>query len=130
MSGIINFLRNLIYKRKGGTPSDEQPPSPEVRSQTMEPQRSKIAGEAVFGLKDGYLVVSVDHSFADIPNWVEWDAERKVVNITQVGGDMDEVYADIKDEYVDALVDMKKVLLVSNDNAKKIVHFVPFLARK
>lgn len=105
-------------------------PSPEVRPLTREPQLERIEQEAVFGMRDGYLVISLEHHFTDIPNWVEWDAGRKMVSIAQAGGDMAEVYADIKDEYVDALMDMGRVLLVSNDNDKRIVHFVPFLARK
>lgn len=131
MQSIIKLLRNLIYKYFGGSAPKEQAVSaPEVREQTKAPQINKIETEAVFGMKDDYLVVMIDHEFQDIPNWVEWDAVRKMVNITHQGGDMDEVFADIKEEHIDALVDAKRILLVSNDNTKKRVHFLPFLARK
>ena len=76
------------------------------------------------------MVLMVDHQFDGVPSWIEWDNDRKTVSFTQMGGDMDEMNADIKVEYIDALMDAKKVLLVSNDNEKKIVHFVPFIARK
>lgn len=130
MLGLIEFLRNLLYKFIGKPASVVEVPPEEVRYHTQEPQTTKIDGEAVFGIKDGHLVVIVDHQFSDMPSWVEWDAGRKMVNITQISGDMGEVPADIKDVHFEALMDMKKVLLVSNDNAQKIVHFVPFLARK
>lgn len=131
MRSIINFLRNLFYKSEGEAFFEEQVANPEtVRQQTKEPQHTRIESEAVFGMKDGYLVVMIDHKFQDIPSWVEWDASTKMVNIAHQSGDTDEVHADIKPEHIDALVDMKKVLLVSNDNDKKIVHYLPFLARR
>lgn len=98
-------------------------PEPEARVQ-------KVDAEAIFAIKDGYLVVILDHQFNDVPSWMEWDAERKIASITHLGGNTDEVEADIKDEHVYALIDAKRVLLASNSNDKKIVHFVPFIARK
>lgn len=130
MTGIMNFLRNLLYKF--GIGSHDQEPQAEVvvRESGPETRIGKIDTEAVFAIKDGYLVVILDHHFGDVPSWMEWDAERKIASITQLGGDMDEVSADIKDEYVYALIDAKRVLLASNSNDKKVVHFIPFIARK
>lgn len=104
----------------------------ESQGNRSEPENriGKIDTEAIFAIKDGYLVVILDHRFDDVPSWMEWDAERKVVSITHLGGNMDEVEADIKDEYVYALIDAKRVLIASNSNDKKIVHFIPFIARK
>ena len=126
----MNFLRNLLYKIGIGSPPEE--PRKEAPAYVSQPKArfGKIDGEAIFAMKDGYLVVILDHQFDDVPSWIEWDAERKIVSITHLGGDMDEVSADIKEEHVDALIDAKRVLLASNQNDKKIVHFVPFLARK
>lgn len=130
MTGIMNFLRKLLYKF--GIGSESETPREEGVKVKPEPESrvGKIDTEAVFAIKDGYLVVILDHHFGDVPSWMEWDAERKVASITQLGGDMDEVDADIKDEYVYALIDAKRVLLASNSNDKKIVHFIPFIARK
>lgn len=130
MTGIMNFLRNLLYKFGiGSKPETVREEVVQVQS-GPEPRVGRIASEAIFAIKDGYLVVILDHHFKDVPSWMEWDAERKIASITQLGGDMDEVEADIKDEYVYALIDAKRVLLASNSNDKKIVHFIPFIARK
>ena len=130
MTGIMNFLRNLLYKFGIGSPPEEPRNEAPASHYQPEPRFGKIDGEAIFATKDGYLVVVLDHQFSDVPSWMEWDAERKIVSITHLGGDMDEVHADIKDEYVYALIDAKRVLLASNQNDKKVVHFVPFLTRK
>ena len=131
MTGLMNFLRNLLYKLGIGSPPEEESAvMPSQVPERTQPRMGKIDREVVFAMKDGYMVLMVDHQFDGVPSWIEWDAERKTVSFTQMGGDMDEMNADIKVEYIDALIDTKKVLLVSNDNAKKIVHFVPFIARK
>lgn len=95
-----------------------------------QPRLGKIDREVIFAEKGGYVVLMVDHQFDGVPSWIEWDHARKTVSFTQMGGDVDEMNADIRVEFLDALMDTKKVLLVSNDNTKKIVHFVPFIARK
>jgi len=98
-----------------------------------EPRRGRISTEPLIAMNDGYLVVVVNHVFEDMPSWVEWDAERHVLTIMQMGGQMDEAHVDIKPEEYESLKRMRKLLLVSNDNkdnkSEKIVHYVAFLAR-
>lgn len=130
MTVIMNFLRKLLYKIGIGLPMEEPQKEAPMGEQQPDFRVGKIDTEAIFAIKDGYLVVILDHLFEDVPSWMEWDAERRVVSITHLGGNMDEVEADIKDEHVYALIDAKRVLLASNSNDKKIVHFVPFIARK
>ncbi|MAE52413.1 MAG: hypothetical protein CMH27_11440 [Micavibrio sp.] len=130
MTGLMNFLRNILYKLGVGSPPAEDTAIPSQVPERTQPRMGKIDQEVVFAMRDGYMVLMVDHQFDGVPSWIEWDNDRKTVSFTQMGGDMDEMNADIKVEYIDALMDAKKVLLVSNDNEKKIVHFVPFIARK
>ncbi len=131
MTNLIEILRKLLYKLGIGSPPYDGPVSmPAQVPERTQPRSGKIDREVVFAVKDGYMVLMVDHQFDGVPSWIEWDNSRKTVSFTQMGGDMDEMNADIKDEFIDALMDTKKVLLVSNDNAKKIVHFVPFIPRK
>lgn len=130
MSDIIELLRKMLYKLGLGTsPESEDETVPVQIPERTQPRSGRIDREVVFALKDGYMVLMVDHQFDGVPSWIEWDQSRKTVSFAQMGGDMDEMNADIRAEYVDALMDTKKVLLVSNDNTKKIVHFVPFIAR-
>lgn len=128
---FINFLKNLLHKLIGGN-SGPMPTS--VRANIhSEPRRGVIEAEPMVALKDGKLVVVLDYMFEDIPSWVEWDNERQVLSITQMGGQMDEVKVKIRKDYYETLEKSRKVLLVSNDNKEndeKIVHYVSFLARK
>ncbi|MFN3699999.1 MAG: hypothetical protein ACK4VI_00590 [Alphaproteobacteria bacterium] len=131
MQRIINLLRNLFYKL-GLTGKSEAEPErmPSQIPERTQPRVGRIDQEAVFAMKDGYLVLAVDHQFDGVPSWIEWDGSRNIVSFTQMGGDMDEMGATIKAEYVQKLIELKKVLLVSNDNGQKIVHFVSFIARQ
>lgn len=131
MGRLIDLLTKLLYKLKGGTSLPETKVSmPAQLPEKTQPRFGRIDQQVVFAQKDGYMVLIVDHQFDGLPSWIEWDAATKTVSFTQMGGDMDEMNADIKAEFVDVLMDTKKVLLVSNDNTKKIVHFVPFIARR
>lgn len=119
-----------MHKLGLGSPNEpETDDSPVYVEDQTEPKRGKIDQEPVLGNKDGYLVMVVQHTFANIPSWVEWDKERKIVTITQMNGDMDEAALDLKEEHIDKLKDVQKLLLVSNDNEEKIMHYVQFLAR-
>ena len=84
-------------------------------------------------VKDGHLVIVIDHVFEDIPSWIEWDAEREMLTITQMGGQMDETHVHIEQDAYESLRRMRKLLLISNDNAQKteekIVHYIAFLPR-
>ena len=123
---MISFLSNLIHKLTVRT----SPYPPRLISQMEpDPPRRKIVQEPFFALKDGFLVVVVDHSFDDVPSWVEWDAARKVLSIAQMNGQIDEAHAEIAPNHYETLQNSRKLLLVSNDNKEKIVHFLPFLAR-
>lgn len=128
MSRIINFLRNILYKIRGS--AGELPQSGGFAAESRKgPNRGIITQEPLLALKDGFLVMVVDHRFSDVPGWVEWDAERGVLSIAQINGDVDEARVDLKEEYRQKLAMERKLLLVSNDNGESVVHFVPFLAR-
>ena len=64
-----------------------------------------------------------------MPSWVEWDNDRQVVTIAHMNGDVDEAPLELDEEHITMLGEQKKVLLVSNDNTKKIMHAVKFIAR-
>lgn len=127
MESLINFLRNLMYKlglgRDAPEPGEKAPPP------QPEPRLGKIEKEPLLAMKDEHLVLIVDHTFEDVPSWVEWDPERRVISITHMNGQVDEASAEIKAEFAETLKQARKLLLVSNDNDEKIVHFVTFIAR-
>lgn len=127
ISKFLNFLMHIL-----GLGSKKEPVIVEkkvyVEDQT-EPKRNKIWQEPVLGFKDGYLVMVVQYKFDNIPSWVEWDGDRKIVTITQMNGDIDEADLELKAEHLERLQDVQKMLLVSNDNDEKIMHYVQFLAR-
>lgn len=130
MDGIINFLRKILYTlgMLGRSKQLAESASFHVESQT-EPKRGIIVREPLLAIKDGFLVVVVDHRFANVPSWVEWDGERGVLSIAQMNGDLDEARLRLKDEHKKTLAAEHKLLLVSNKDGESIVHFVPFLAR-
>lgn len=80
-------------------------------------------------MSDGHLVMVVDHAFEDVPVWVQWNPDTQMVSITQMGGRVDEVRTAISRKYVEALLAARKLLLVSNQEDGKIMHYVPFLTR-
>lgn len=130
VDGIINFLRKILYIL--GIPGNSARPAESARLQVeiqTEPKRGIIVREPLLAIKDGFLVVVVDHRFANVPSWVEWDAERGVLSIAQMNGDLDEARLRLKDEHKKTLAKEHKLLLVSNKDGESIVHFVPFLAR-
>ena len=129
MAGFIDFLRNLLQKLGIGS-------SGKARETAVSENYDEalkvgiISQEPLLAFKDGYLVIIVDHTFDDVPSWVEWDQERQTISITQMDGHTDEAKVNIKAEHVQTLEQARKLLLVSNDNEEKIVHYVPFLTRK
>ena len=129
MKSIIDFLTNILHKIGLWSP-DEPVDSPSVQEPEPEPHRGKITTEPLLAMEDGYLVLVVDHTFADVPSWVEWDPDRQMASIAQMDGGVDELRMAIKREYLETLLAARKLLLVSNDNEEKIMHYVPFLARK
>ena len=95
----------------------------------LEPQKGKINKEPLLAMEGGRLVMVLDHMFSDIPGWVEWNPDTQMVSITQVGGRVDEVRTAISRQHVEALLAARKLLLVSNKEDGKIMHFVPFLVK-
>lgn len=130
MSSIISFLRNLIYKYIIGESQENRFQEYEDRAEEIEARVHKIEKEAIFALENNELVVIVDHNFEEIPSWIEWDYERKTVSIVQQKGHIEEAEAKLTESFIAKLKDKNKLLLVSNDNDKKIVHFLPFILRK
>lgn len=130
MTLIHKFLNHLMHIL--GHRPKKQPESivekVYVEDQT-EPKRNKINLEPILGFKDDYLVMVVQHRFDNVPSWVEWDSDRKTVTITQMNGDIDEAKLELKTEHLNKLKNVQKLLLVSNDNEEKIMHYVQFLAR-
>jgi hypothetical protein len=130
MGSIIKLLTNFLYflglKKEVRLPSA---PADLSRS-GYEPRLTKIEKHAVFGYKEGYLVVIVDHQFENVPSWIEWDANRETVNITHMNEDMLEAPASIQRDHIDTITGAIKVLLVSNNKNEKIMHFLPFVGRR
>lgn len=124
---IFNHLMHILGLRS------KKEPEPVIEKvyveEQTEPKRNKIDQEPILGFKDSYLVMVVQHRFENIPSWVEWDSDRKTVTITQMNGDIDEAKLDLKTEHLERLKNVQKLLLVSNDNEEKIMHYVQFLAR-
>lgn len=127
---LTSFLQNLGVLRPNEAVEETLS---QVESHT-EPHVGQIDHEPLFAIEGDKLVMAVDHYFANMPNWVEWDSERKVVTITQMNGDLDEAPANLKKEYEDRLKKSQRLILVSNQNAnddnnERITHTVPFLSR-
>ena len=129
MGRFSNFLINIWHNFKGWFSTDNADYSPVIYPSQTEPRRGVITKEPALGYEDGFLVMVLDHSFESIPSWVEWDAERKIFSIMQMAGEVDEVKVQIAPEHLKTLEVARKLLLVSNDNDNRIVHFVPYLAR-
>ena len=129
MGRFIDFLINIWHNIRGCFSPKKTDHSPVIYPSQTEPRRGFITKEPALGYEDGFLVMVLDHSFESIPSWVEWDAERKVFSIMQMAGEVDEVKAQIAPEHLQMLKMARKLLLVSNDNDNRIVHFVPYLAR-
>lgn len=126
-NNIFNYLMHILGLR---TKKEPEPVVEKVYvEEQTEPKRNKIDLEPILGFKDNYLVMVVQHRFENIPSWVEWDSDRKTVTITQMNGDIDEAKLDLKTEQLERLKNVQKLLLVSNDNEEKIMHYVQFLAR-
>lgn len=115
-----------MFSSKQDDPVIEKPVYLEERT---EPKCNKIDAEPIMAMKDGHLIMVVQHQFSNIPSWVEWDNDRHVVTITQMNGDIDEAGLELKDEHLLMLKDLTKLLLVSNDNEGKMMHYVQFIAR-
>lgn len=130
MSVFTDFLTNIRHKLLRWLGLDVSEQTPVVFVPSAEPGLGVILREPLVGLKDGHLIVVVDHIFADVPSWVEWDQDRKTMSIMQMGGRVEEVRIDINPEHYEVLQLARKLLLVSNDNKERIVHYVQFIARK
>ena len=130
---LTNCLQNLgVLRASEAQQSASDAENVQVETQT-DPKVGKIDHEPLLALEEGKLVMVVDHYFENMPSWVEWDSERKVITITQMNGDLDEAAIDLKEEYFESLKMAQKLLLVSNENAsndnERIMHTVSFLSR-
>jgi hypothetical protein len=126
LKNFIHKLRDILFGQEPVAPVPVSRPQPDAR-------RGRIEKEPMLALKDGKLVVVVDYMFEDVPSWIEWDQEREILSITQMGGQMDEMKVAIRKDHYDVLEQTRKVLLVSNDNKgndEKIVHYLSLLTRK
>ena len=128
---MLNFIKNIFIKLGfiKFDPEPEETAREVVYEEFTQPKLNKIEKEPVLAQKDGHLVMVVDAQFNNVPSWVEWDGERSVVTITHMNGDIDEAPLEVKDEYITSLNENRKILLVSNDNEEKIMHYVQFLSR-
>ena len=86
-----------MFSSKQGDPVIEKPVYLEERT---EPKCNKIDAEPIMAMKDGHLIMVVQHQFSNIPSWVEWDNDRHVVTITQMNGDIDEAGLELNDEHL------------------------------
>ncbi len=137
MANIISFLTNLLHKIGLGPrlTQEEFDALPKVEKPGIEPRKGKIDQEPLLAYEEGHLVMVIDHVFDGVPSWVEWDAQRQVVSVVHVAGDIDEAEVKVKSEHVEILKQAQKLLLVSNvnepgnDNKEKIMHYVSFLSR-
>ncbi|MFK7839592.1 MAG: hypothetical protein AB8B83_04620 [Bdellovibrionales bacterium] len=133
MSKIIEILRNCLQNLGVLRPKDAPQADLEPVETQTEPKIGKIGHEPLLALENGNLIMVVDHYFENIPSWVEWDSERKVITITHMNGDHDEAAIDLKEEYYESLKMAQKLLLVSNENAsndnERIMQTVSFLSR-
>jgi len=126
---LTNFLQNLGVLKAEEV--EQSAPSP-VETQT-DPKVGKIDHEPLLAMEGDKLLMVVDHYFENVPSWVEWDKERKIVTITQMNGDLDEAPMNLKEDYVEKLKLAQKLHLISkenmNDNDERIMHSVSFLSR-
>lgn len=131
MSKLIKILTNILHKLRlcDECASGVREVAPDAVEAQTEPKRCVIEKEPLLALKDGHLVLVVEHSFSNVPSWVEWDGESRVMTIAQMNGDLDEAKIEIKKEFLEQLKAAKKVLLVSNDNEERIMQCIPFFAR-
>lgn len=124
---MLKFIKKLLGLNK---PVIEKKHVPEpVYEEYTQPKFNKIDIEPILALKNDHLVMVLQHQFSNIPSWVEWDNERQVVTIAHMNGDIDEAPLELKEEHISMLGEQKKILLVSNDNANKIMHAVKFISR-
>lgn len=93
------------------------------------PEIGVIKARPHIAVKDGHLVMIVEHLFEDMPAWVEWDEKKQVLRISQMGGQVDIVKAKISPEHCAEIKGRRKMLLVTNFRGEKIIHFVPFIIR-
>jgi hypothetical protein len=100
-----------------------------VDGETAAPFFHRIAREPLLAEKDGYIVIVVDETLEDIPNWVEWDSERRVISINHMGGGVAEAIVDIKPQHLENIKKFRKILLVTNNGDEKLMHSVSFLAK-
>ncbi len=123
---ILNGLLYLLGLRQ--KPQDHYV-SVDQSGTENEPLRLKIDRQAVFAWQEGHLVVIIDHQFNNIPSWAEWDASREVLSVTHMNGAMVEAPASLQAAHIGIVMAARKLLLVSNDQGEKIMHFLPFLGR-
>ncbi len=128
MLELFKSFFNLFRTTKVEEPVIEDAP-PVVYEEFTQPKFNRIQNEPIIALKDDHLVLVFDHQFDNIPSWVEWDKERSIVTISHMNGDTDEAPLEIKDDFIPNMQGDKKILLVSNDNDEKIMHYVQFLSR-
>jgi len=125
---MLKLIKNLFGK-KPPPPAKEKPKLEPVYEEYTQPKFNKIDVEPVLALKNDHLVMVMEYEFKNMPSWVEWDNDRQVVTIAHMNGDVDEAPLELDEEHITMLGEQKKVLLVSNDNTKKIMHAVKFIAR-
>ena len=125
---MLKLIKKLFGK-KPPPPLKEKPKLEPVYEEYTQPKFNKIDVEPVLALKNDHLVMVMEYEFKNMPSWVEWDNDRQVVTIAHMNGDVDEAPLELDEEHITMLGEQKKVLLVSNDNTKKIMHAVKFIAR-
>lgn len=134
MPKIIRILIDFLHKigLGFGTKTRKTDPLTPVEPQT-DPKRGIIHQDPLLAFEDGKLVMVVEHHFENVPSWVEWDKERRIVTIAQMNGDIDEAKLEIREECIGRLEMARNLLLVSldptNHKNERIMHSVPILVR-
>ncbi len=95
-------------------------------------RRNQIFGEPFLAIERGELVLIVDHTFQNIPIWVEWDEKRNTLRIAEMNGTINDTRISLSQKHRKELAVRKKILLISNQRGKtrddKIMHYLPFLS--
>ena len=97
------------------------------------PRHNQIKREPLLAIEQGELVMAVDHTFQNVPSWVEWDPDRNILSVAEMNGTVNEARVALKAEHLGEMMARRKILMISNELGKgpqdKIMHYVPFLSR-
>ncbi len=121
---VNNLLSNTLYKI-GWRQQYAESALPFDNGAVVE----ELKADALLMKEDNRVVLVIDQEFDDVPGWIEYDAGSGEFALAMTQGQVAVLSLDIPNDDLEPMKLAQRLLLITNVEDKKLMHFLPFLLR-